>query len=502
MRLFSKISAAFSRFTHHVSRSALDPALWLRGDEMDAGEGAKLLSPYSQSAWVYIAVSVLAENVAQIPFRISRLPQSAKRDLSRNLNLNPNLNPHSSGPVVPWSRSPVVHRLLGENIIESGPAVELFEHPHPTMDRGLFWEMVVTWRALRGEFFILPLDAHDQPVDLSTIRTSTLSPRTSSVRRLITLAPEQFWHMVQGYDLVGWRFTGAPLLSPIQSQVLLPSEVIHSRSPNPYLYWRGLSPLVVALLPAAADYAAEQFMKGLMLNNADTGVIITTDQQVSPEQREALKAALRERKRKAGTADRPLFLWGGAKLEKPAISSADMQFLENRKLNRQEIGAIFKVPEQLMGFDPQTGSLGGGGAQEQVRLMFLENTLWPHCRRIEAALDPIVKSFGSDLYGFFDIEAMPIMQEARRARLDSASKAFAMGVPFNDINQVYDLGFRKLAWGDRGYLPFNLQEVTSSEKSDRSNGSAAPTPSKSGTAFDRAAKLFEEISNAATQRAQ
>jgi hypothetical protein len=50
------------------------------------------------------------------------------------------------------------------------------------------------------------------------------------------------------------------------------------------------------MLPAAADYAAEQFMKGLMINNADTGVIITTDQQVSPEQREAIRAALRERK--------------------------------------------------------------------------------------------------------------------------------------------------------------------------------------------------------------
>jgi hypothetical protein len=139
-----------------------------------------------------------------------------------------------------------------------------------------------------------------------------------------------------------------------------------------------------------------------------------------------------------------------------------MQFLEHRKLNRQEIGAIFKVPEQLMGFDPQTKSLGGGGGQEQVRLMFLENTLWPHCRRIEAALDPIIKSFGPDLCGFFDIEAMPVMQEARRARLDAASKAFAMGVPFNEVNQVFDLGFKELPWGDRAYLPANLQEAPGS----------------------------------------
>jgi phage portal protein BeeE len=267
--------------------------------------------------------------------------------------------------------------------------------------------------------------------------------------------------MVQGYDLAGWRFTGAPMMSPIASQVLLPGEVIHSRAPNPYLYWRGLSPLVVAMLPAAADYAAEQFMKGLMLNNADTGLIVTMKDQPTDEQHAHVLAALRERKRMAGTADRPLFLWGGARVEKPAVSSADMQFLENRKLNRQEIAAIFKVPESMMGFTESRGQLGGGGGSsiEADKLTFVQNTLTNHCRRLEAALDPVVKSFGPDLYGWFDIEGLPILQDARRQRLDAAVKAFGMGVPFNELNHVFDLGFKALPWGDKGHLPATLQEA-------------------------------------------
>ena len=43
--------------------------------------------------------------------------------------------------------------------------------------------------------------------------------------------------------------------------------------------------------------------------------------------------------------------------------------------------------------------------------------------------------------------------------METAQKAFAMGVPFNDINQVYDLGFESLPWGDTGYLPGTLREV-------------------------------------------
>src|SRR6266851_7318689 len=82
MSILSKFSSAISALFAVKQRSGLDPASWLRRDDFQDGEGARLLSPYSQSAWVYIAISVLAENVAQIPFRITRIPPSAKQDLN------------------------------------------------------------------------------------------------------------------------------------------------------------------------------------------------------------------------------------------------------------------------------------------------------------------------------------------------------------------------------------------------------------------------------------
>ncbi|MGZ5545599.1 MAG: hypothetical protein ACXWIU_13080, partial [Limisphaerales bacterium] len=38
-----------------------------------------------------------------------------------------------------------------------------------------------------------------------------------------------------------------------------------------------------------------------------------------------------------------------------------------------------------------------------------------------------------------------------------AMSAFAMGVPFNAVNQVYQLGFPELAWGNDAYLPANCK---------------------------------------------
>src|SRR5258708_37328422 len=82
MSILAKFSSAISALFAVKQRSGLDPASWLRRDDFQDGEVARLLSPYSQSAWVYIAISVLAENVAQIPFRISRVPGSARKELS------------------------------------------------------------------------------------------------------------------------------------------------------------------------------------------------------------------------------------------------------------------------------------------------------------------------------------------------------------------------------------------------------------------------------------
>ena len=95
---------------------------WLRGEDTFPSQSAILASPYQQSVWVYTVVSAIAQTVSSIPFRISKGDRS------------------------------------GENIVTSGPAVDLFNRPHPYLNRFRFWEFIVTWFCLRGEAFIVALD--------------------------------------------------------------------------------------------------------------------------------------------------------------------------------------------------------------------------------------------------------------------------------------------------------------------------------------------------------
>src|SRR5258708_6093785 len=94
---------------------------WLRGEDLDSSRGtAVLASPYQQSVWVYTVVSALAQTVSTIPFRISKGDRS------------------------------------GENILTSGPAVQLLNRPPPHPNPFRFFEFLVTSYLLPAEVFIVP----------------------------------------------------------------------------------------------------------------------------------------------------------------------------------------------------------------------------------------------------------------------------------------------------------------------------------------------------------
>jgi hypothetical protein len=215
-------------------------------------------------------------------------------------------------------------------------------------------------------------------------------------------------------------------------------------------------------------------------------VIVRTDQQLDEIQRQQIIADLKNRKNHAGTADRPLLLWSGAEVIKPQLSSADLQFLENRKFTRAEICAAFGVPEEIV----TTTDHAKYDVMAGARLNFIENRVAPLCRRLEAeenattipalvgsipgsagipagrsSLNPQPSTLNKPVVGWFDIDSLPIMQTALQARLAAARTGFQMGIPFNELNRVLDLGFKPLPWGNAGYLPSTLQKLSQSSPS-------------------------------------
>src|SRR5438046_1316770 len=318
MKIFGFNITRAQRSTTPPLQRSFTPEQWLRGEDRDS-PGSILSNAYQQVVWVYRAINVLAEQVANVPFLFSA------GDRGR------------------------------ESLITTGPLLDFYNHPAPGMNRFQYWEMRIIWLMLRGECFRVPIYSDDRNLDHN--RDLNRSPNTEhgtrntgrrKLERVLMADPASFHHIIEDNQLVGWRYTGFGPNTPLASQVFLPEEVWFERLPNPFNFWRGMPPLYVAELAAKTDYAAGMFMKGLIENNADLGVIVRTQGQLDATQREQLRAALRQRKRRAGTADAPLLLWSGAEVIKPQLSSADMQFLDNRKFSRAEICAAFGVPEEII----------------------------------------------------------------------------------------------------------------------------------------------------------
>jgi phage portal protein BeeE len=466
-------NAPSNRQSEIGNRNSFDPQAWLAGN--DFPRSCTLSNPLEQSAWVYRAASVIADQIANIPFVFSRGERGR------------------------------------ESMITRGPLVQFYNQPHPYLNRFQYWELRVLWLLLRGECFRVPIFEESSPSSSSNpggasvpairsvstpsdpkafekafehasserkieflrqlqaavkggpIQSLPCVPRRPSVRvpsgkrlkAVVILNPDHFHEIIEDHQLIGWRYTGFSKFTPLHEQVFLPEEVWVDRLSNPFNFWRGLSPLHPANLAAASDHAAANYMRGIIENNAENGLIVRTDQQLTDEQRTQIVSSLRNRKRGAGVADQTILLWGATEIVQPKLTSADLQFLENRKFARGEICAALGVPEEIVA----TTDHNQYDVMQGARQNFIENRVIPLCARIEAEEQETVQAIDRDAVGWFDIDSLPIMQQARRDRLAAAKIGFEMGIPFNELNRVLDLGFKHLPHGDSPFLPGNLQQV-------------------------------------------
>ncbi len=374
---------------------------FLTGNDLDA---QACDNPFGQVAFVYRAVCAIAEQVATVPFRFAA-------------------------------------RAEGRDRITEGRLREFYERPHPRLSGFEYWELRAMWLLLRGECFRVPIwETHNGRKRLD---------------RVMMLDPLHFKAVVTDGILQGWRYTARGTNDPHGSHVFLPEEVWYDRLPNPFDPWRGMAPLDLAMAPAASEFAATHWMRAVMENNGDAGVVVSTNEPLDDGQREMFLAALRERKRGIGRADRPLLLWGGAEIVQPKAAVADLDLLNHRKFSLAEISAAFGVPEEII------SSLNAAkyDVMRGARLNFIENRVVPFCRRLEAAEQACVQAIDPHARGFFEVEEHPVLAQARRERLKTAHAGFQMGIPFNELNRALDLGFKPLPWGDQGYIPSNMVRV-------------------------------------------
>ena len=373
---------------------------WMAGLDFSAG-GSRITSPLDQSAWILSCCRWLASPLASVPFRW----WDSADDTTRK-------------PLAADGRRADFWASPGEGDFGR----EDFDNVTGAL---------VAWLAMDGEAYIV------LPDEWLAARSRAYFPGfIAAGRRELT---PQFSGRSAGLSrtLVGWTFN-----APGVSEVLLPEQVIRIAVSHPGNRERGLGALRAASVAADADYAAGVYAGNVARSNGASGDYIVTDGGLpNPEQQEQITAALREKKRRTEAGDySPTFLAGGLKVQSPADRAIGSALLSQRLSNREEIAAAFCVPLSLL--QSVTGSsLGEGRVDSEIRAL-IEHGTAPLATRIARAYSVVEqRRTRSQAVAEFALGEHRAMASARLGASQTAKTFVDMGVPLEEVNRVFGLGF-------------------------------------------------------------
>lgn len=179
----------------------------------------------------------------------------------------------------------------------------------------------------------------------------------------------------------------------------------------------------------AADYAGRTVGEGAMPQ-----IALTYPNKLHPDQAELLRKSFVATY--AGTEGRklPLILTEGGSAKELSISPVDMQLIEGRKFEREDICQAFGVPPVLIGDTEKASSWGTG--IEQITLGFVNFTLKPHLVRWEEELNrKLFKRAGQ----FVEFELDGLLRGDSKAQADAFRIALGgpgTGDAYMTVNEV------------------------------------------------------------------
>jgi HK97 family phage portal protein len=148
----------------------------------------------------------------------------------------------------------------------------------------------------------------------------------------------------------------------------------------------GVGPIQAQRMALQLGRAMEEHSGRRLSNGGVPAGIIQTDADMSDEDGQAKIAKLRESWNKmhrgVKNAGRVAILDNGAKFQAISLSNADLQFLEQRRFQVQEIARMFGIPPHLLA-DSSNSTSWGSGLEEQGRALIIY-TLSDYTTRFEA----------------------------------------------------------------------------------------------------------------------
>jgi len=234
---------------------------------------------------------------------------------------------------------------------------QLLRSPNPWMGRSYLWQYTIAWLYLDGNaYWFVQYDDNGWPVEIWPLPAQD-----------VEIFPGDGARFVDYY-----RYTANGRAFDIASEY-----VIHFQFPNPFDVFRGLSPLIAAMLPIDSDLAMA-FWNGAFFgrDNVMPSSIINLKPGAEMKQADmdsdiqAIKSDLREN---YGASKRKSLITSYDAVQAVLLgwNAKDMDFIAGRQFSKEEIYQILGVPAGLL---DKNATEANATTSDKV---FKEKTIWP-----------------------------------------------------------------------------------------------------------------------------
>lgn len=255
-----------------------------------------------------------------------------------------------------------------------------------------------------------------------------------------------------------------------------PEQVIHFKYFNSMDDYYGLSPISAGRMSIDTQKLGDEYNKQFYANSAQPRGALFSEKGIGANNKKRIAAAWRVMHQGNSNAHKIAILEGGLNWKALGLSQKDMDFIEQKKMTREDIMGVFGVPPAMVG----VFEFANYANSREQREIFWRNTEVPKLSNVASIINEyLVKPWNETLEVAFDYSTVDALQTDINVKATTDEILTRSGI--KTINEAREeRGLIPVAWGNVWHSPMNLAPVDDASGTIPEPTPAPPSPEEEG----------------------